>query len=205
MTVPPLHAVTDDAVVARPEFARVAAEVLEAGAAALALHLRAPRTPGRRVYELALALREAAARSGARLIVTDRIDVAAAVGADGVQLGRRSLAPADARRILGPGALIGVSVHSVDEARAAAGDADFLVAGAIYPTASHRGESAAGLGLIRDIAALGIPVIAIGGVTVDRVGEARKAGAAGIAAIRGIWDETSPTAAARRYIERWQS
>ena len=205
MTVPPLHAVTDDAVVARPEFARVAAEVLEAGAAALALHLRAPRTPGRRGYELALALRAAAARSGARLIVNDRIDVALAVGADGVQLGRRSLAPADARRILGPGALIGVSVHSVDEARAAAGDADILVAGAIYPTASHRGESAAGLGLIRDIAALGIPVIAIGGVTVDRVGEARKAGAAGVAAIRGIWDETSPTAAARCYIERWQS
>ena len=204
--IPPLHAVTDDRVVAGDGFLAGAEEVLRAGGARVALHLRAPAASGRAMYTLATRLAEIAKACGALLLVNDRVDVALAAGAHGVQLRRRSLAVADARRIVGGERLIGASVHDVAEAReAVAAGADFLVAGAVYPTASHPARLAAGVGLIEAVAPLGVPVVAIGGVTAERVGEARRAGAAGVAAIRGIWDSPSPGEAVQRYLDAWQS
>lgn len=204
--VPPLHAVTDDDVVARPGFERIAGEVLAAGGAGVALHLRAPRASGRRMHELAVRLMEIARAADALLVVNDRVDVALAAGADGVQLGRRGITVADARRLVGDAMRIGASVHTLDEAREAVdAGADWLLAGAIYATASHPGQAGAGMGLIEAVAALGRSVIGIGGVAPERVAEACGAGAAGVAAIRGIWDQPSPASAARAYIEAWQS
>jgi thiamine-phosphate pyrophosphorylase len=204
--IPPLHVVTDDAVVARADFLGRAGEVLAAGGASVALHLRAPLASGRRVYELAVRLMEMARATGSLLAVNDRVDVALAVPVHAIQLGRRSLAAADARRLLGDAMRIGASVHTEDEARKAVGaGVDWLLAGSIYPTASHPGHAGAGGGLIERAAAAGWPVIAIGGVTPERVCDLRGAGAAGIAAIRGIWDQPSPGSAARAYIEAWQS
>jgi len=204
--IPPLHVVTDDAVVARAGFADRASEVLAAGGASVALHLRAPAASGRRMHEIAVRLMEIARATGSFLVVNDRVDVALAAGAGAIQLARRSLAAADARRLVGDGVRIGASVHTADEAReAVAAGADWLLAGSIYPTPSHPARPGAGLGLIETMAALGRPVIAIGGVTPGRVGELRGAGAAGIAAIRGIWDQPSPGSAALAYIEAWQS
>ena len=148
---------------------------------------------------------EIARAAGSLLVVNDRVDVALAAGADGVQLGRRGITVADARR-LGGGVRIGASVHGLGEAREAVdGGADWLLAGSVYATASHPGRPGAGTGLIEAVAALGVPVIGIGGVTPERVREVGGAGAAGIAAIRGIWDQPSPGRAARAYIEAWQS
>lgn len=202
---PPLHVVTDDEVVAREGFVRAAADVLEAGGAEVALHLRAPAASGRRLHELVVRLMEIARAAGSLLIVNDRVDVALAAGVDGVQLGRRGLTVADARRLAG-GMRIGASVHGPGEAREAVEQgADWLLAGSVYPTASHPGNPGAGTGLIETVAALGVPVISIGGVTPERVREVSGAGAAGIAAIRGVWDQPSPGRAARTYIEAWQS
>jgi thiamine-phosphate diphosphorylase len=204
--LPPLHIVTDDAVVGRADFAGRAGEALAAGGAAVALHLRAPRATGRIVHDLAVRLMETARAWGSLLIVNGRVDVALAAGAHGAQLGARSLAPADARALLGLHRLVGASVHSVDEARAAvAGGADFLLAGPIHATASHPRLPPAGTGLIETVAALGIPVIAIGGITPERAGEARRAGAAGVAAIRGVWGAGRPADAVQRYLEAWHS
>ncbi|HYH81470.1 MAG TPA: thiamine phosphate synthase [Longimicrobium sp.] len=204
--IPPLHAVTDDAVVARADFVERAGAVLAAGGASVALHLRAPSASGRRLHELAVRLMEIARATGSWLILNDRVDVALAAGAHGVQLGRRGLTAADARAIVGEATRIGASVHAADEAREAAeGGADWLVAGAIHATASHPGQPGAGPGLIEATAALGPPVIAIGGITPERVRDVHGAGAAGIAAIRGIWDQPSPASAARAYIEAWQN
>ncbi len=204
--IPLLHAVTDDAVVARAGFLERAGEVLAAGGARVALHLRAPGASGRAVHHLAARLAELAAGTGSLLLVNDRVDVALAAGARGVQLGRRSLAVADARALVGAGMLLGASVHGVGEAREAAeAGADFLLAGAVYPTATHPGEPGGGLRLIESVAALGIPVVAIGGVTPERAGELRRAGAAGMAAIRGVWGAPSPGDAVQRYVETWQS
>jgi thiamine-phosphate pyrophosphorylase len=187
--------VTDDAVVARPDFVGVAAEVMEAGGPLLALHLRAPAACGLAVYRWAEALR--ACSSGALLLVNDRADVALAAGADGVHLGRRGLSVGDARGLLGPARLIGVSVGSVVEAEPGA---DFLLVGNVYPTASHPGRAGIGTsGLAGDP-----PRIAIGGVTPERVAELRRAGARGIAAIRGIWDAPRPAKAVRSFLKEWQ-
>lgn len=203
--IPLLHAVTDDAVVARAGLLERAGEVLAAGGTNVALHLRAPGATGRTLYDLATRLAELAAGSGSLLLVNDRVDVALAV-AHGVQLGQRSLSAGDAWRLIGGRWPIGVSVHDEDEARdAVAAGADFLLAGAVYPTATHPGRPGAGVRLIESVAALGIPVIAIGGVTPARAGELRGAGAAGMAAIRGLWDAPSPADAVQRYIEAWQS
>lgn len=203
--IPPLHVVTDDEVIARADFGEVTRRVMAAGGSAVAFHLRAPRASGRRMHDLAAALRTTAAETGARLIVNDRADVAAAVDADGVQVGARGLAPADARRVIGPHRLLGVSVHAAAEARAAVeGGADCVLAGTIWQTPSHPGRPGAGVGLIREIAAVGIPVIAIGGVAAARTAEAREAGAAGVAVIRGVWDAADPAAAVNEYLGHWK-
>lgn len=208
--LPPLHVVTDDEVVARPDFLDRARRVLEMGGPDLVLHLRAPRLSGRRLFDLARMLVPRAIDEDALLVVNDRIDVALAAGADGVQLGRRGIAVADARRLLGGGAgkrWIGASVHSGGEAwEAAEGGADFVVAGSVYETASHPGQPGAGLRLIEDAASAGVPVIAIGGMTPERVAEVMAAGASGVAVIRGVWDVSDEVDAVKRYLRamgRW--
>jgi thiamine-phosphate diphosphorylase len=202
--LPPLHVVTDDAVVARPGFFARAGEVAEAGGALLALHVRAPAASGREAYDLACRMAEAAWRAGSHVFVNDRMDVALAVEADGAQLAGRSLSVLDARIIVGDEMRLGASVHSLEAALEARDDgADFVIAGSVYETASHPGRPAAGVDLIERIAALEVPVVAIGGITPERVRDLRDAGAAGVAAIRGIWDAEDPARAVQRYLDAW--
>jgi thiamine-phosphate pyrophosphorylase len=119
-----------------------------------------------------------------RLVVNDRLDVALACGADGVQLRGDSIPVAAARRLAPSGFLIGRSVHGVSEAIAAA-DADYLVAGTVFPSASKAaGTPLLGVeGLRAIVRAVDRPVLAIGGVSEARIGEVADAGAAGFAAI----------------------
>lgn len=203
--LPRLHAVTDDAVLARPDFLAHAREVLAAGGPDLALHLRGPRTGGRPLFELAESLVAAARENGALLVVNDRVDVALAAGADGVQLGRRSMRVEDARRLVGDELLVGVSVGSADEARAAVGaGADFLLVGNVYATESHPGRSGIGRAPLSETASFGVPAVAIGGVTPERVPEVRAAGARGVAAIRAVWDAGDPAREVTRFLEAWK-
>jgi len=204
--IPPLHVVTDDAVVARADFLHQARRVIAAGGPALMFHLRAPRGSGRRLYELACALMQPVYTEDGWLVVSDRVDVAMAAGADGVQVGARGLRAADARRVLRPDDLLGASVHSVDEARAAQADgADFVLAGTIWDTPSHSDRPGAGPALLREISGAIIrPTIAIGGVTPERVPEAFDAGAVGVAVIRGVWDAPDSAAAVAGYLKHWK-
>lgn len=203
--IPPLHVVTDDAVVARGDFLQQAARIIQAAGPSLVFHLRAPRASGRRMFELACALQNALWEADGWLVVNDRVDVARSIPADGAQVGARGLAVADARRLLWTSDLLGASVHSADEARAAKEEgADFVLAGTIWESASHPGRPGVGTGLIREVAALGLPTIAIGGVTPQRVPEAREAGAAGVAVIRGVWDASDPAAAVDEYLRHWK-
>ena len=118
-----------------------------------------------------------------RVVVNDRLDVAMACGADGVHLRSDSI-PADAVRRIAPSTfLVGRSVHGVDEA-VSAGPVDYLVAGTVFSTASKPGGAVLGLDGLQAIArSVQVPVLAIGGVTVERAAEVRAAGAAGVAAI----------------------
>jgi thiamine-phosphate pyrophosphorylase len=135
-----------------------------------------------------------------RLFVNDRLDIALAVGAAGVQLRADSLPVAAARRLRSDW-WIGRSVHSLNEARAAhAEGADYLVVGPMYETSTHPGSTPLAMDTLRAVARLGLPVIAIGGVTADRVAELRRAGAYGVAAIRALWDAPNPGDAAREML-----
>src|SRR5690606_2342411 len=112
--LPRLHVVTDDAILADARFRQRAAALLERGAGRVALHLRGHRTGGRILMEHASYCADIAHRAGAMLFVNDRVDVALACAAEGVQLGSRSLSVADARRLLGRDRWIGASIHSVE-------------------------------------------------------------------------------------------
>jgi thiamine-phosphate diphosphorylase len=203
--LPVIHAVTTDEIIARPNFLECAAAVMRALGARGAVQLRAPRTSGGRLYEIALALEELQETTGAWLVVTDRVDVALAARARGVQLTSRSMCVADALAVA-PALAIGASAHSVAEARAATeARATWLVAGQLSadrPSGDRRGAS--GPRILRDVVAeTRVPVIVIGGVTPDHVRGLRALGVHGIAAIRGIWEATSAEEAARAYVEAY--
>lgn len=199
--IPRVHVVTDDRVLARPDFREAAAAVLAAGAGRIAFHLRGPRSGGRRLEELAGLLLPAARAAGVPLLLNDRIDVALAVRADGVHLGLRSLPLSHARRLLPAGALVGCSVHGAGEAEAwgaeGGGAPDFLFTGPIFPTRSHPGAEAAGPGLIAAVQAVcpRTAQLGIGGVTPARAGRVREAGAHGVAVIRAVWEAADPARA----------
>jgi thiamine-phosphate diphosphorylase len=138
--------------------------------------------------------------------VNDRLDIALAVPTAGVQLGNGSL-PVSAARALNPLWWIGKSVHDLAEAEAARTEgADYLVVGPVFATASHPGRAPLGLERLQAIASAvdGLPVIAIGGITADRVRDVKQSGAYGVAAIRALWDDVEPAEAARRMRE-WMS
>jgi thiamine-phosphate pyrophosphorylase len=199
--LPRLHAITDAGVLALADLG-VRAAALAAGGSAVALHARDRGATTRALVAAAERLAALARPPEAAVFVNGRPDVAAAIGATGVQLGRSDLSPRDAGRVF-PHGWIGRSVHSVEEASAARDEgADYLMVGTIYPTPSHPGRQA-GLPLVEACAGLGLPVIAIGGVTVERVPELLGAGAYGVAAIRALWHAPDPAKAAIEFLGHW--
>jgi len=149
----------------------------------------------------------AAARRGARevrITVNRRADVALAIGADGVHLGFDAMDVAAARRVLGEEALVGVSTHSVDEVRAAAGASYVHLAPVFAPLSKPATREALGLAAVEAAARFSVPVIAQGGVDASNAGAVRAAGAAGVAVTGAILmadDPATATAALRRALE----
>jgi thiamine-phosphate diphosphorylase len=202
--LPRVHAFTDADLLALPEFGIRAAAIAAAGAA-VALHARARGASAALLSAAALRMIALARPAEAAVFVSGRPDIAAALGAHGVQLGSGDLAPADARRLL-PRGWIGRSVHTPEEAAMAVSEgADFLVVGNIYETLSHPGRPAAGLTQVTQAAGLGRPVIAIGGITPDRAAEVKAAGGYGVAAIRALWMAADPAAATLAMLSPWTS
>src|SRR5712671_611065 len=163
--LPRLHAVTDERVARRPDLGALADALATEAGADLAFHARGHALSGLEHFDLATRL---AAYPPTRLFVNDRLDVALACHASGVQLGAASLDPEDARR-LDTSWWIGKSVHTLAEAEAAqTAGADYLLAGPVFPTATHPAREPLEPATLRAIVALGLPVIAIGGVTPAR-------------------------------------
>jgi thiamine-phosphate diphosphorylase len=199
--LPVVHVITDDRRLRRSDFVTLASGLLRSGGHRVAIHLRGPRTGGALLERLAQALRPDR-EGGGWLVINDRIDVAGVVTAEGVQLGRRSL-PLDVARRLLPDALVGASVHGLEEARQADA-ADWLVLGTIYETPSHPGRRAAGLAHVGRVArGVSRPIIAIGGITPERARLVRSEGAAGVAVSGGIWGAPDPIAALDNYLAAW--
>lgn len=194
-----LYLVTDRKQTSGRSLVDVVKAALEGGVQAV--QLREKDLLGRGLYFLARDLRDLTARYGARLLINDRIDVALAVEADGVHLGHASFPVAEARRLLGPEKLIGVSTHSPAEIAAAEG-ADFVVFGPVYftPSKAPYGEPQ-GIGRLREaVAQSPLPVFAIGGITVGKVGEVCAAGAHGIAMISAVISAPDPREAAQKLL-----
>lgn len=200
--LPRLHAVTNDAICRGADFGIQAAAIAAAGSG-VAIHARAPESTAAQLTIFARRLVALARPPEAAVIVSGRPDIARGVGAQGVQLRAGDLPASDARAVLGDG-WIGRSVHSEAEAEAAVAEgADYLVVGTIYESSSHPGRSPAGLEMIRAAAALGRPVIAIGGMNPERARAARDAGAWGVAAISALWQAKDPYAAALELLAPW--
>lgn len=174
---------------------------------ALAVQLREKDLPTAELLALARRLRDLTSRAGVRLFVNDRVDVALAVGADGVHLGRQSLDVTDVRA-LAPALQIAVSTHAPDEVRAAArtGAVSFVVFGPIFDTPSKRPYGAPlGLTALRLACAEGIPVVALGGIEAEKISACRAAGASGIACIRAVLRNTQPQTALTTLFEAIES
>ncbi len=202
--MPRLHVVTDDRILARTDFPAAALEVLEAGGARVALHVRGPRTSGRALYRAAADLIRPARRTGGWLVVNDRVDVALVLGIGRVHLGGRSMPASVARRLLGPDAHVGRSIHSAAEAGGDDGRIDYLFAGSVFATPSHAGIAPGGIDVVRAVtAASPAPVVGIGGITAARAPQVLAAGARGVAVIRAVWDAPSPRDGVRRFLDSW--
>ncbi|MFI5234832.1 MAG: thiamine phosphate synthase [Gemmatimonadales bacterium] len=200
--LPRLHAVTDTAVLALPDLGARAAAIAALGSA-VALHARDRTASARTLAEATERFLALARPPEAAVFVNARADLAAAASTQGLQLGTEDLSVADARSIF-PRGWIGRSAHSPAEAEAAIAEgADYLMVGSVFATGSHPGQAAAGIELVRFAATLGHPVIAIGGITIERVAELKAAGAWGIAAITALWHADDPAAAARALLAPW--
>lgn len=202
--LPRLHAVTDAAVLALDDFPVRAAAIAAAGSA-VALHARDRCSTAANLLAVTRRLLALSRPPEASVLVNARADIAVALDAHGLQLGAGDLAPREVRRAFPSWkGWIGASVHSLEEARARKDEgADYLVVGNIFETRSHPGRPARGLGLIRETTTLGIPVIAIGGITPARAREAREAGAWGVAVIEALWHAGDPAEAALALLEPW--
>jgi thiamine-phosphate pyrophosphorylase len=147
------------------------------------------------LFEQAVELRQLTGDYGAKLLINDRIDVALAVNADGVHLGKAGVPVQEARRILGGERLIGYSAHSTVEALQAQHDgADFVTLGPVYhtPSKAQYGEPLGLSALAEAARVVSIPVFALGGVKHASVAEVMSAGAHGVALISAIMAATDP-------------
>ena len=178
--------------------------LVETVAAALAggvtmVQLRDKEGPARALVEAGRALLAVLRPRGIPLLVNDRVDVAHAIGADGVHVGQDVLSPAAARTLLGPDAIIGLSLHAAAQQSTIGPEVDYVGIGPVFPTGSKTDAApalgVAGFGTLRSQIAL--PVVAIGGLTAANTPEVIAAGAEGIAVVSAICTATDPAAAAR--------
>jgi thiamine-phosphate pyrophosphorylase len=191
-----LYAITDGP---RPDL-HAAVEGALAGGAAI-VQYRDKSGDGERRRTEAADLLAMCRRFGVPLIVNDDVELAAAVGADGVHLGEHDGDIDAARTRLGAAAIIGVSCYdSLDRARQlAAAGADYLAFGAFFPSPTKPLARRAHASLLRDAKSLGLPLVAIGGITPDNAQPLIEAGANFIAAISGVFAASDPSTAARSY------
>jgi thiamine-phosphate pyrophosphorylase len=196
-----LYLITDRKQVKMPLAAAVRL-ALEGGVRAV--QLRERDLPIREMLLLAQELRAVTKEFGAKLFINDRVDVARAVNADGVHLGHQSMPVTAVRKLVGKDMLIGVSTHSIEEAKAAYSDwADFVTIGPIFDTPSKSGfGNPVGLPIIKELKCeLGIPIFALGGIKSGNIAQVIGAGAYGVAMISAIMAAEDIKKASSKFIE----
>lgn len=168
------------------------------------VQLRDKKSPKRDVLTKARALRELTRKYGTTFIVNDHLDIALAVDADGVHLGQEDLPLAEARKVMGPNKIIGISTHAIEEARQAEREgADYIGAGPVFATQTKEDVVApVTTGYIEQVAAeIRIPFVAIGGIKLDNVDRVLAAGATRICAVSAIVGSEDVQGASRAFLE----
>ena len=197
---PSLYVVLDRAAAGGRELVDILDAALAGGSRMIQLSER--EWPSGRVLPVAERLRARCAAAGATFIVNDRVDLAVAVGADGVHVGQEDLPARAARPLLRPGMILGVSTHSVAQARAAQADgADYVAVGSMFPTRSKAEFELVGPDLLRKLRGeIRVPLIGIGGITHANVAQVIEAGADGVAVISAVCAAENPRASAERFL-----
>lgn len=179
----------------------LAEQALKGGAAMI--QLRHKTASGSQLFSWAVEISKRCHQYHALCIINDRVDIALASSADGVHLGQQDMPARTARKLLGKMAIIGVSASSPDEARLAEQEgADYIGFGHIYPTASKLKEfSPVGVEALRKTAAIvSLPIIAIGGITIENSASLISCGASGVAVISAVSKADDPSKAAHELL-----
>jgi len=201
LALPPLYVILDAALLPSDPVEFVKKLM---GAGARLFQYRNKTAPAREILHAAQALNVLIRQEGANFLVNDRPDIARLAGASGVHVGQDDLEAAAARRIVGSGAMVGVSTHNLEQFRAAAeSEADYLAVGPVFATRSKaKPDPVVGLELIREARRLTRkPIVAIGGITLDRTADVLRAGASSVAVISDILAAKNPAARVKQYLE----
>jgi thiamine-phosphate pyrophosphorylase len=198
---PTLYVILDRTAVAGRDLGDLLDAVIAGGARMV--QLREKTWPSGQLLPLAERLRARCRTAGVTFVMNDRVDLAVAVEADGVHLGQDDLPPRRARPLLRPGMILGVSTHSVEQARRAQADgADYVAVGAMFPTRTKPDFELVGPALIRAVRSeIRVPLIGIGGITPENVGEVIRAGADGVAVISAVCAAADPAAASAHFLD----
>lgn len=193
-----LYVIIDRAAALGRDLAELAASAIRGGADAI--QLRDKAASARQLKEIGKRLLEVTRAMNVPLIINDRPDVARAVGADGVHLGQEDLSIDDARQMLGSGTLIGQSTHSLQQAVSAEiQGADYLALGPVFATPTKPDDEPVGLSSIREaVLRVQIPMVCIGGIEANTLGDVLAAGATCVAVVRAVCGAEDPQRAARQ-------
>ena len=201
LVFPPLYAIIDPTLLTISELAL--AESL-AGSGVELIQYRDKTASSRRYFEISRQLSNVLGPRGARLIVNDRPDVALLAGAGGVHVGQEDLGVEDARAVCGPDRWVGVSTHTLEQLAAAnRTSADYVAFGPIFQTATKKNpDPVVGTEILRKARAITKkPLVAIGGITLERAAEVYRAGADSLAVIRDLICAPDPAVRAREYLD----
>ncbi|MEQ1473120.1 MAG: thiamine phosphate synthase [Candidatus Acidiferrum sp.] len=201
LVLPRLYVILDAALISIPE-KDCARNLVDAGVRLI--QYRNKRASARQLFETSRKLAEFLKPAGVQFIVNDRADVAALSGADGVHVGQEDLEVEQAREVIGAGKWVGVSTHNAEQFQSAAKtSADYLAVGPIFATSSKENpDPVVGLDFVRQTRALtDKPIVAIGGITLERAAEVLGAGADAVAVISDILLAENPGKRARQFVD----
>jgi thiamine-phosphate pyrophosphorylase len=199
-----LYAIVDSQALGGRDYIKIAGRLVRGGAKAL--QLRYKLDSKEELLAIAQQMKNLCSERGMLFIINDHLDIALAVGADGLHLGQKDLPAAIARRLLPLDAILGVSVTTVEQARAAeASGADYIAVGSIYPTFSQPTAKVVGLEMLRKVReAVSLPLVAIGGINRDNAAEVAAAGADAMAVISAVLQARDTEEAAREIVAAFE-
>ncbi|MFQ5640736.1 MAG: thiamine phosphate synthase [bacterium] len=196
-----LYAILDRSAIRNRPIKQAAEEAIQGGASVIQLRNKAAHSD--EFYQDAIEIKKVCQRYGIPLIINDRLDIALAVGAEGVHLGQQDIPHKIARRLLGRDSILGISIHSIEEfERAKTSEPDYFGVGTIFPSQTKAELATKGTGLVAAVRArTNKPLIAIGGLTPENLGPVIRAGADGVAVISSLWTAESIAARAQEFLQ----